>query len=149
MRVTLDTTVIVKALVEPRRAKDDSILKEQTRLHKLALSFVTNIQEGKDHLYIPSIALVETASVISRLTGSENLGKDSADFVIGLAHSILYDVELLDVAVAIATHTKASGFDVIFLACCKLTNSTLVTDDIRMHRAARSVGIPSQLLREL
>src|SRR3989338_3646428 len=126
MLITLDTTVLVKALVEPRREK-----------------------KGKNQLCIPSVAIVETASVVSRLTGSEELGKEAADFVTELAHSIIYDVELLDKAVAIATNTKASVFDVIFLACSKLTNSMLITDDAGMHKAAASAGVESKLLREM
>ena len=62
---------------------------------------------------------------------------------------IIYDIELLEEAVDIATKTKASGFDVIFIACSKLTNSTLITDDLGMHRAATSFGIDSKLLREM
>ena len=149
MRITLDTTVIVKALVKPRRLKDDKILKEQTRLHELAFSILSSVQEGKTQMCIPSIAIVETASVVSRLTGSDKLGKEAADFVTGLAHSIVYDVEMLDDSVEIAVNTKASGFDVVFIACSRLTNSTLITDDIGMHRAALSAGISSKLLREM
>ncbi len=145
----IDTTVLVKALVEPRRAKDDKILEEQLRLHKIAFSIVADIQKGKNKLCVPSIAIIETAAVVSRLTGSREIGKESADFVTGLSDSIIYDIELLDEAVEIATKTKASGFDVVFLACSRLTKSTLITDDIGMYEVAISIGIPSKLLRRM
>ena len=92
MRLVLDTTVLVKALVEPRRAKDDKILKEQSRLHKIAFSIVSDIQNGKNKLCVPSIAIVETAAVVSRLTGSREIGRESADFVTGLSDTIVDDI---------------------------------------------------------
>lgn len=146
MNVTLDTTVLAKGLIPPRRRKRDIIYKEQFRLHIIAKSMIGEVENKETTMYIPSAAVVEIAAVGARLTGKEEKGLQVSDFV--REHgNIVYDIDLLSEAVDIASKTKISGFDSIFIACAKITNSTLITDDKRMFDASIRVGIEAKLLR--
>nr|QEK15710.1 type II toxin-antitoxin system VapC family toxin [Thermococcus aciditolerans] len=58
------------------------------------------------------------------------------------------DVYLLETAIDLGITTKASGFDVLFLACAMMTNSKLITDDKKMYDKAVDAGINAELLRE-
>jgi hypothetical protein len=148
MNKTLDTTAIIKGVLEPRRKKQDAIFKEQWRVHRIASSILEDIYNKNDSLFIPMIALVETAAVASRLTGDKDLGKKNADFIKSISR-IVSENELVDEAISIAADTKISGFDSTFIACAKITNSMLITDDKKMHQAAVKAGIKSKLLREM
>jgi len=145
---TFDTSALAKAIIPPRRRKKDSIYEEQIRLFKIADSFLTEVKNKKASMNIPSIALIEIAAVGARLTGEYRRGIQASNFL--KKHGgIFYDTQFLSKAIDIAAETKISGFDSVFIACAKLTNSTLITDDKRMHEAAISLNIPSKLLREL
>ena len=148
MNKTFDTTVIIKGIVEPRRKKQDSIFKEQRRVHNIASSMLENIYNNNDILFIPMVALVETAAVASRLTGNKDIGRKNSDFVKSISR-IVGENELIDEAISIAAETKISGFDSVFIACAKITNSVLVTDDRKMHEAAAKAGVKSKLLRDM
>ena len=146
--ITLDTTVLAKAIVPPRRWKQDAIYKEQFRLHTIAKSITGKVESKQDIMNIPSIAIIEIAAVAARLTGKEERGIQASVYVKGQG-SIIYDLYLLDEAVRIAAKTKISGFDAIFIACAKSTNSTLITDDKKMYEAALKVSIKAKLLRNI
>ncbi|MFH0862759.1 MAG: type II toxin-antitoxin system VapC family toxin [Candidatus Altiarchaeota archaeon] len=148
MKVTLDTTVLIKGIIPPRRRKMDSILEQQLRLHQKAGSIFGAVESGKDALYIPSVGLVEVAAVAARLTGKTDYGIQACDYV--RAHgTIVYDSLILEDAISIGAKTRISGFDSVFIACAKATDSTLITDDKGMHEAASKAGIDSRLLREI
>ena len=149
MNKTLDTTAIIKGILEPRRKKQDAIFKEQFRIHKVASSILDYIYDGKDRLFVPTIVLVEIAAVASRLTGDEKIGTETAYFVKSIASRVVSENELLDEAVFIASKTKISGFDSVFIACAKITDSILITDDRKMYEAAIKTGIKSKLLRDI
>lgn len=149
MSSTLDTTAIIKGLLEPRRTKNDSIRQEQTRIYKTASSILDDIRDGREKLLIPAIAIIETAAVASRLTGSESIGRKAAETVRKLAFRTLSEEEFLEEAIATAAKTKISGFDSIFIACAKLTNSVLITDDRKMCEAAVKAGVKARLLRNM
>ena len=148
MSYTLDTSVLAKAIIPPRRRKQDSIFIEQQRLFTIAKSFLAKIENSQEIMNIPSIALVEIAAVAARLTGKDERGIQATSFV--KKHgNIIHDTSFLDEAVRIASQIHISGFDSIFIACAKITNSTLITDDKTMHDAAISLSISSILLREI
>ena len=146
--LTLDTTVIVKGLVPPKRKKRDSIYEESLRLHNLAKDILKKIESSEYKLYIPSIALVETGAVISRVTHKKNTAKNSVNFLKGITTEILYDYQIIDEAIETGIETKSSGFDTIFITCAKITDSVLVTDDKKMFEIANKHGVKSKLLRE-
>ena len=148
MNHVLDTSVIAKGLIEPRRKKQDSILKEQLRIYKTASLIMDQVNNKEIRLVVPSIALVEIAAVAARLTGKDKRGIQASSYV--RKHgNIIHDTSFLNEAVKIAAKIHVSGFDSIFIACAKLTDSTLITDDKTMHDAAISLGIDSKLLREI
>ena len=74
MNHVFDTSFIIKGLIRPRRKKQDSILKEQIRIHKIASSIIDKVYRSEIKLIIPTIALVEIAAVTSRITGKEEKG---------------------------------------------------------------------------
>ena len=149
MNKTLDTTAIIKGILEPRRKKKDTFLEEQLRIYRIASSIMDDIYEGKDKLFIPTISVVEIAAVAARLTGDKNIGSETADLVRNIATRIVNEAELLDEAISIAAETKTSGFDSIFIACAKATNSILITDDRRMYETALKLKIPAKFLRNM
>lgn len=145
---TLDTTVLAKGIIPPRRRKEDAIYEEQFRLYNIAKSIIKEVEDKESIMNVPSAAIVEIAAVGARLTGKEERGIQSSDFV--KEHgNIVYDIDLLEQAVKIASQTKISGFDSIFIACAKVTNSLLITDDKNMFDAAIKVGVKAKLLREI
>ena len=148
MNITFDTTALIKGILEPRRKKQDVIFKEQTRMHKIASSMLENVYNGNDALFIPLVAAIEIAAVASRLTGRADIGRKNAEFVRSIS-AIVGENELYSEAVSIAAETKISGFDAVFIACAKATNSVLITDDRKMHEAAAKVGVASKMLREM
>ena len=102
MNKTLDTTAIIKGILEPRRKKKDAIFEEQMRIYRIASSIMDSIYEGKDELFIPTISIVEIAAVASRLTGDKSTGGETAAFIRSIS-SIVNEAVILDTAVSIAT----------------------------------------------
>ena len=148
MRQTIDSSVIIKGMLEPRRKKQDEILREQLRLHSIASSIMDKVNSGEAELIIPNVAIVEVASVASRLTGIKEMGVNTANFVKGVA-TIVNEGDILSECIDIAAATKLSGFDNIFITCAKVNDSLLITDDRKMHEAAAKVGVKSKLLRDM
>lgn len=148
-RFVFDTTFIVKGLVEPRRKKQDEILEQQLKLHNKAKEYLEKVEREETQMIIPSVALVETAYVVSRLTNYNNLSIDAVNFLWESSEEILFDYETLDNAIQTGIETKASGFDTLYLAVLKLTNSVLLTDDSKLHTLAKAQGFQSKLLREM
>ncbi len=146
--LTLDTSVLAKAIFPPRRRKIDSIYKEQLRLHTIAKSVLKEIEDKISVMCIPSVAIIEIAAVGARLTGKEIRGIQASDYIKEQG-DIYYDLRLLDESVKVAATTMASGFDSVFITCAKITNSTLITDDRGMYRAAQGIGIKAKLLRDM
>lgn len=148
MNVVLDTTVIAKGVFPPRRRKKDDVHQERLELHLRAKEILRGVEQGRYTLYVPFVALVEMAAVGARLTGKKERGLEAAEYVRGYAN-IVPEFRLVDEAVGVAAETKASGFDSLFIACARVTGSTLMTDDRGMHEAAPGVGVDSKLLREM
>jgi len=146
-RVTTDTTVLIKGLVPPRRKRDDALLDESNRLYTTALEVLRRIELGDYENHIPLLALIETACVVSRLTNDPESASLATSFV--SSHANLYDTtDLLLRSIEIGIKTKASGFDVIFMACADMTGSLLITDDRKMYEKSLEFGLEAALLRE-
>lgn len=108
MRQTIDSSVIIKGMLKPRRKKQDEILKEQVRLHKVASSIMDCVNSGEAELTIPNVAIVEVASVASRLTGLKEVGINAANFIKGIA-TVVNENDILIDCIDIASSTKLSG----------------------------------------
>ena len=67
VKYTIDTSFAVKGLVPPRRKKRDEILEKQQKMHRIARSWLDKVRDKYAEMYIPAIALIETAIVISRI----------------------------------------------------------------------------------
>ena|SRR3989338_4190394 len=148
MNHVFDTSVIIKGILKPRRKKQDSILKEQFRVHKIATSFMNKIYSGKINLIIPSAALIEIAAVSSRLTGVKDTSIKTTNFINSIS-TVINESDILDQCIDVAAETKISGFDAVFIAVAKLTNSTLITDDKKMYESATKLSVDSKLLRDI
>ncbi len=146
-KVTTDTSVLIKGLIPPRRKNNDSILFDSIQIHKKAASILQKIESGEYKNHIPLIALIETACVVSRLTNDPSSASLAVSFVGNNAK--MYDTAiLLEKSIDVGIKTKASGFDVLFIACAEMTNSTLMTDDKKMFEKACEIGVDAIFLRQ-
>ncbi|CAD5244244.1 type II toxin-antitoxin system VapC family toxin [Thermococcus camini] len=144
--LVLDTSVFVKGFVPPKRKKRDEVYYSRLALHRKAKSILDEVTMGRILLHEPVAMLVETASVVSRLSNNPALSRLAVSFI--TEHSLLYsDVYLLEIAIDLGITTKASGFDVLFLACAKRAGAKLITDDKKMYEKAVKAGIEAELLR--
>jgi len=75
---TIDSNVIIKALVPPLRRKEDDIFHQQMKLHTTALQIFEKITTEKITMYIPSAVLIEVGAVVSRITNNK---KDAMEVV--------------------------------------------------------------------
>lgn len=148
-KFVFDTTFIVKGLVKPRRKKKDGIYEERLKFHNKAKEYLEKVEKDEIGMIIPSVAIIETASVVSRLTNNKTLAKESVMFLYENAEEILFDFETLTKAVETGIKTKASGFDNLYLAVTDLTKSTLLTDDLQLHKLAKKMNLKSKLLRKM
>ena len=146
--LTLDTTVLAKGIIPPLRRKKDNIYEEQLRLYTIARRILEEVESNAILMNIPSVAIIELAAVGARLTGKSERGIQASDYAKDYGN-IIYDITLISEAVKIAVETKISGFDSVFIACAKITNSTLITDDKKMYESAQKLNIPAKLLREM
>ena len=145
-KVVLDTTVIIKGFVKPRRRKKDEEWKRQVKLHLKAKRFLEDVEAGKYELHLPLAALIETACVVSRLTNDRKCVEDALTWL--SKHSIVYpDLILFEEAVKIGIKTKGSGFDVLFIACSSISGGKLITDDKNQFENAKIYGIDTAFLR--
>ena len=148
LKRVLDASVLVKALVPPRRKKADEILREQQRLHRLARGELKRVESKDVDMLVPTIALIEVGAVVRRLTGSTRKAHLAIEYVRTHSRSILTNEELLDAAIELAVDTGCRAVDGLYLAAARRTDAELFTDDRRMHGLALQEGIPSLLLRE-
>lgn len=146
-RVTIDTSVIVKGLVPPRRRKRDQLFESQLELHLRCREILLKTESGEYINNIPLLALIETACVVSRL--SDEKRADLALSFVSQNSRVYSDVYLLERSIEIGLRTKASGFDVVFMACAEETGSMLITDDRKMYERANDYGLDVRFLRDL
>jgi len=146
---TVDSSFIVKGLVPVRRVKDDALRAQQQREFEIASEYISAIERGEHQMFVPAIALVEVAAVISRLTNSREDAKRGSDFVRQNALRIYYETDLLERAIETAITAKTGGYDTIFLTVAKITNSTLLTADRLQSSMALTLGLKSVLLFDL
>lgn len=148
-KLTIDSSVLIKALVPPKRRKQDGIYRTQKQLHDSALKIFEDVVRKKISMSIPSVVLIEVGAVVSRLTNNETDAEEAVDKVRLHASQILFDHDLLELTISTAIKTRASGFDNLILSCAISTSSAIITDDSRLHEIAIEYGQKSYLLREL
>lgn len=148
-KLTIDSSVLIKALVPPRKRKEDENYKQRMLLHTKALTIFEDVVQKKISMCIPSVVLIEVGAVVSRITNNENDAKEAVAKVRMHSSQILFDYDLLEPTISTAIKTKASGFDNIILSCAILTDSAMITDDLKLHEIAKEHGYESYLLRNL
>lgn len=148
-KLTIDSSVLIKALVPPKRRKQDGIYGSQLQLHATALKIFEDVVRKNISMYIPSVVLIEVGAVVSRLTNDETDARDAVEKVRLHASQILFDYDLLELTISTSIKTKASGFDNLILSCAISTGSAIITDDSKLHEIAIEYGLKSYLLREL
>ncbi len=148
-KLTVDSSVLIKALVPPKRRKRDDIYESQLQLHTSALEIFEDVVRKKISMYIPSVVLIEVGAVVSRLTNNETDAKEAVEKVRSHTNQILFDHDILELTISTALKTKASGFDNLILSCSVSTGSAIITDDLKLHEIAIEYGQKSYLLREL
>jgi predicted nucleic acid-binding protein len=146
---TVDSSFLVKGLVPVRRSKNDALRAQQEREHAKAQVYLDAIELGVHQMFVPVIALVEVAAVISRLTNSREDAKAGSQFVRENATRLYYESDLLDQAIETAIRAKTGGYDTIFLTVAKISGSTLLTADRAQHDMATAIGLRSELLYDL
>ncbi len=148
-KLTIDSSVLIKALVPPLRRKEDNIYNHQIQLHKKALQIFEDVVSKKISMCIPSAVLIEVGAVVSRVTNNKTDAKEAVEKTRTHASQILFDYDILEPTISTAIETKASGFDNLILSCAILTGSAIITDDSKLHEIAEEYGHESFLLREL
>ncbi len=128
MNLTLDSNVLVYAFVPPLH-KNKERRKEWKELHIKARKIYEDVIKGKHRLILPFAVIVEVASVVSNLTGKDELGKDTALEIEDSAKIILFDSDLKERAVDYAIRIKAGGFDNLIAVAAILYGTTLITND--------------------
>jgi len=128
MNITLDSNVLVYSFVPPLH-KNKEKRKEWNNLHVKARKIYENIIDGRHKLTLPFAVIVEVASVISSLTGKEELGKDTALEIEDSAEIILFDSDLKERALDYAVKIRAGGFDNLIAITSILFGTTLITND--------------------
>ncbi|NJE00480.1 type II toxin-antitoxin system VapC family toxin [Thermococcus sp. JdF3] len=144
MRVVLDTSILAKALLKPRRSLPPEVYTRESNTHKKA-RLVVKLCDGHDVMF-PRAGLVEIASVLKRNGHGAVILKVIES--ISISYTIVDEDEIFENALEVASLTGASGFDTYFIALAKSTDALLITDDVKMSKHALAVGINVLLLRE-
>ena len=145
MKVVLDTSVIAKALMKPRKSLPKEVFKREIETHRKA-KLIIRICDYHEVL-LPRAGLVEVASVLKR-NGHERLIPQILESL-SLSYAIIPEGEFFEDAIEVASRTGAAGFDCYFMALALGQHALLITDDVKMERHAKSLGIRSLLVRAL
>ena len=144
MRVILDTSVLAKALLLPRRGLPEDVYQRELETHRKA-KLVVKLCDNHE-VSLPRAGLVEIASVLRR-NGHRDVIPQVVESI-SISYSILGEDEIFEEALDVASLTGASGFDTSFIALAKLMGGLLITDDVKMAKHAESIGVTPLLLRE-
>jgi len=107
------------------------------------------LDEKKVEVFIPFVALVETAGVLTRLV-SRDLAMEVVESLRATrSYRIVYEEEIRDHVIETALSTGSSGFDIYFIAVAKLYNATLITDDEPMSIRSERAGVGVILVRKI
>jgi predicted nucleic acid-binding protein len=147
IKVVLDTSIIVKSLLYPRKSLPEDIYDREIKTHKKCRHLIKFLNSKGIETYLPKVSLVEVVSVLKRhgypriaLQVLESLS-DSYNFI--------PEDDIFEYCIDIALKTGTSGFDCYFIATSLMLNAILITDDEKMSKHASSIGLTSILVREM
>ena len=144
MKVVLDTSVIAKALLRPRRGLPKEVLKRETETHEKAKLVIHLCDEHE--VLLPKAGIVEVASVLKR-NGHGDVIPDVVESL-SLSYNLVPEEPIFEEAIDVASETGASGFDCYFMALALMEGALLITDDVKMAFHAKRLGIEILLLRD-
>ncbi len=148
-KVVLDTSVIIKAVLKPGRWLPRDVYEREIKTHKKSRLLIRLVKEKRVEVFLPFVALVEVAGVLTRLASS-SLAKEVVESLkTSENYHIVYEEEIRDYAIKIALELGSSGFDTYFIAAAKMFSATLITDDEPMAIYAKRLGIDVILIRRI
>ncbi|ACX72795.1 PilT protein domain protein [Methanocaldococcus vulcanius M7] len=146
IKVVLDTSVIVKSILLPRKSLPKDIYDREIKTHNKCKQLIKFLNNEGINVYLPKVALVEVASVLKR----HGYPKIALQVIESLSNSYNFvsENEIFEHSIDIALKTGASGFDCYFIATSSMLNAILITDDEKMNKHANSIGLKSILIIE-
>ena len=148
-KVVLDTSVIVKAVLKPGRWLLKDIYEREVETHEKSKLLIRLVKQKRIEVFIPFAALVEVASVLTRLASSSLAREVVESLKTSENYHIVYEEEIRNHIIKIALEVGSSGFDTYFIAVAKKFNTMLITDDEPMAIYAKHLGIDTILIRRI
>ena len=148
-KVVLDTSVIVKAVLKPSRWLPKNIYEREVETHEKSRLLIRLVKQKRIEVFIPFVALVEVAGVLTRLASSSLAREVVESLKTSENYHIVYEEEIRDHAIKIALEVGSSGFDTYFIAVAKKFNAMLITDDEPMAIYAKHLSIDTILIRRI
>ncbi len=148
-KVVLDTSVIVKAVLKPSRWLPKNIYEREVETHEKSRLLIRLVKQKRIEVFIPFVALVEIAGVLTRLASSSLAREVVESLKTSENYHIVYEEEIRDHAIKIALEVGSSGFDTYFIAVAKKFNAMLITDDEPMAIYAKHLSIDTILIRRI
>jgi predicted nucleic acid-binding protein len=145
-KCVLDSSVIIKGLLQPSPSIPSPILERELDTHKKCEYLLKLVEMLSVEVCIPKVCIVEVAAVTRRLTDMK-MSQIIAERLFSSC-TLTSEEELFTAAWALATTQGSSGFDTYFISLAFLHNIPLITDDMGMHTHAVKKGIKSFLVRE-
>jgi len=148
-KVVLDTSVIVKAILKPSRWLPENNYEREVETHEKSRLLIRLVKQKRIEVFIPFVALVEVAGVLTRLASSSLAREVVESLKTSENYHIVYEEEIRDHAIKIALEVGSSGFDTYFIAVAEKFNAMLITDDEPMAIYAKHLGIDTILIRRI
>ena len=152
MLLVTDTNVLIYAFLSPEFIP--KVRREEwLSLHRKASILYEDILAQKHFLIIPSVVLIEVASVIAGMTGDEEKSRKAVDNLKSVAYIIYDDPLSTEQAVSYAVKLRLSGFDTRIASCAIINSANLITNDKRFYEKfslkAEEYGIKVFFLRKM
>jgi len=141
--------VIVKAVLKPSRWLPKNIYEREVETHEKSRLLIRLVKQKRIEVFIPFVALVEIAGVLTRLASSSLAREVVESLKTSENYHIVYEEEIRDHAIKIALEVGSSGFDTYFIAVAKKFNAMLITDDEPMAIYAKHLSIDTILIRRI
>lgn len=123
-----------------------SFFLESDAFHAKACDLIRSLTQTPDEtIRIPTLAMIEVAGTISRVTGSSILANKSVRIMEALGvESYDLDESLARLATELASHLAVKGADAVYIALARdLADSLITFDKQQRERAAKIVDVIS------
>lgn len=145
MRILLDTNVYIYRFVPPQYVSS-SDRSRWTDLHSKAKIVYDNILARKHQLIIPSVVLVEIASVVQSITGDEAIAAQATDELKKLVDERIAEIAYLDdllmnQSISFVFESKLKAIDAVIATCCLIKQASLLTNDGELYTGVISLPL--------